>query len=200
MSYDKQVIIKQFNDACDLSKSGWQAGLWPSWTVQQRVFKAMLDFGNASNNKTILDVGCGQGDMVEYIRDHCLDYKYTGIDISDKMIAKAKEKYPEENFQLSDVMDYEVQHDYVIATGTFNIDVKTDQMAYTRLHLSKLFALCKKGASAFFLSKLLWESYYDGLYYHDPIEIVKECAGISKLFTIDHCNLAGLILVRLFKN
>lgn len=203
MMYNKNLIINQFDNACDMCKQGWQAGLWPSWSVQQKVFKAMLDFGQGGTNHTILDVGCGQGDLVDYISDYCLDYKYTGIDISPRMIEKAKERHPQENFLLQDVMDHEGAYDYVIATGTFNIKVSEDtnlQMGYTRAHLEKLFSLSRRAVSVFFLSKLLWDSYYEGLHYHDPIAVIKECADISKLFTVDHCNLPGLILVRIFRH
>lgn len=56
-----------------------------------------------SNNKNILDVGCGLGGTAQLIQDHGWG-KVTGIDIEPAAIEYAKKKYPTIDFYASDAM------------------------------------------------------------------------------------------------
>ena len=53
-----------------------------------------------SSSSKILDIGCGTGNQVVNLGNN--GYEVLGIDISPSMIKKAKEKYPEYNFQIAD--------------------------------------------------------------------------------------------------
>jgi len=44
------------------------------------------------NLETLLDAGCGTAPMITLLKEKYPDKKYTGIDLSPKMIEKAKEK------------------------------------------------------------------------------------------------------------
>lgn len=52
-------------------------------------------------NGKILDVGCGPGIDANYMNSK--GFKVTGIDLSEKMLKLAKQKFPNINFKLSDV-------------------------------------------------------------------------------------------------
>lgn len=53
-----------------------------------------------TSSSKILDIGCGTGNHVSTFVNK--GYKAIGIDISPSMIEKAKEKYPNYNFQIAD--------------------------------------------------------------------------------------------------
>jgi len=54
-------------------------------------------------NSNILDVGCGTGDLVQkFVKK---GYKIKGVDKSEAMIKKAKEKFPECDFAKADALD-----------------------------------------------------------------------------------------------
>lgn len=53
------------------------------------------------NNKSVLDIGCGTGALVEYINPS----SYLGIDINEDFIKLAKKKYPEFNFKVVNIVD-----------------------------------------------------------------------------------------------
>lgn len=55
-------------------------------------------------DRTILDVACGLGGTAQYIQSHGWG-KVTGFDIDGQSIEYAKEKYPEIEFSVADVMD-----------------------------------------------------------------------------------------------
>jgi len=59
-----------------------------------------------SSTSKILDIGCGTGNQVVNFSQK--GYNIIGIDISPSMIEKAKEKYPNYNFQVSDAINSEI--------------------------------------------------------------------------------------------
>ena len=57
---------------------------------------------NATSQSIVLDIGCGTGNHVAKLSES--DFKVTGLDISQAMIAKAEERHPKLNFKLGDAM------------------------------------------------------------------------------------------------
>ena len=54
-------------------------------------------------NADILDVGCLNGNLYNYIVENEKDIKtFTGIDLSDKLIERAKKRFPEQKWQVAD--------------------------------------------------------------------------------------------------
>ncbi len=53
------------------------------------------------NNISVLDVGCGTGDYVEFFKNYGVNY--SGLDLSNYAINKLKRKYPTMNFICEDV-------------------------------------------------------------------------------------------------
>jgi SAM-dependent methyltransferase len=51
----------------------------------------------------VLDLGCGNGRLLEILKDKDIDY--FGVDISEKLIEIAKKRYPGANFQVADVLN-----------------------------------------------------------------------------------------------
>lgn len=71
----------------------------------------------------ILDMGCGTGQQYgeifsEFGPNH---FQYLGVDLSPLMIAKAIEKYPEADFQTTDVADFRsaTKFDVIICSHSF---------------------------------------------------------------------------------
>ncbi|MBN2086794.1 class I SAM-dependent methyltransferase [Candidatus Peregrinibacteria bacterium] len=56
--------------------------------------------------ETIIDIGCGTGDLTKMISDQC--GKVIGIDNSNEMIQTAQKKYPEISFIHADAKDYQL--------------------------------------------------------------------------------------------
>ena len=55
---------------------------------------------------SILDIGCAQGGFAGMISEHLKNFSYTGVDISEEMIVKAKAKYPHHTFHIVKENDY----------------------------------------------------------------------------------------------
>ena len=78
-------------DAKSLKPNAWMSNLHLDQALRQHL--------NGATVKQVLDVACGTGQTSKTILDWCPDAQIVGIDISEKMIAKAREKIPQVNFQ-----------------------------------------------------------------------------------------------------
>lgn len=55
-----------------------------------------------NRNATILELGCGPGNITKYLLEKCPDYKILGTDISENMITLAQKNNPTARFQILD--------------------------------------------------------------------------------------------------
>lgn len=53
----------------------------------------------------LIDVGCGNGNLLKYLKQNSINISYTGVDFSQPLIEAAKMLYPLENFILDDVSE-----------------------------------------------------------------------------------------------
>jgi SAM-dependent methyltransferase len=148
-----------------------------SWRTQSnqylRFFQLVdnIDF----NFSSILDVGCGVGDLWEYLNQNHFNLKeYKGIDILDKMIEGAKLKYPyiKDKFECIDVFDYFKKYDYVVAGGAITTRLFEDdeeQKSFGFNFIDKLNTLSEKGFVFNFLTDFTDERMKaDDLFYYSP--------------------------------
>ena len=68
----------------------------------------IIDLLDPQKNETILDLGCGTGDLTKKISD-CAK-KVVGLDNSSEMIQTSKDKYPEIAFFNSDARDFHLDY------------------------------------------------------------------------------------------
>lgn len=107
---------------------------------------------------TWLDVGCGFGDFIKFLRfSEVDDFHYTGIDIVSEFVEFAKNKHTRSNCNfLNDSFlnkKFIDKYDYVIASGTFNSKVNgLNGYEYIEANMSKMFALCKKAVAIDFIT------------------------------------------------
>lgn len=75
--------------ADDFSRTRWN--IWPEFSI----FRDFIREGDR-----ILDVGCGNGRLLELLRDKKI--RYTGVDLSERLVEIAKKRYPQDNFLVAD--------------------------------------------------------------------------------------------------
>lgn len=134
-----------FDKSCSVASEGWQASLWTSEEEQFYRYAVMAKFINW-NGCSVLDVGCGQGDLMKYIKDRSKAVTYTGVDVSQEMIKTAKTRFPDGDFIHADFLADSFQpkpHDFVFGIGTFCL--RTDnQLDYLKKSIEKLFKLSRR--------------------------------------------------------
>jgi len=89
--YDQ--IAEQFSDS--------RYKVWPEFEY----FKGYLQ-----NGQDLLDLGCGNGRLLELLKDYKINY--LGIDYSKKLIAEAKQDWPNSDFVISDILDLNLKEKY----------------------------------------------------------------------------------------
>lgn len=77
------------------------------------------------NGKSLLDVGCGTGDLWAHLRARGIRCDYTGVDISAEMVRRAQERFPGVRFACRNILEWtpDEPFDYTIAVGIHNIKV-----------------------------------------------------------------------------
>lgn len=63
---------------------------------------------------SVLDIGCGTGFKLAHLQE--LGYNCTGIDYLDKMVAYARETYPEVKFNVGDIRDLRMEQTFDVIT------------------------------------------------------------------------------------
>ena len=54
----------------------------------------------------ILDAGCGNGRLVQWLRENGFEGDYLGVDNSAELLGKARENFPNESFEKVDLREY----------------------------------------------------------------------------------------------
>lgn len=112
------------------------------------------------NNKRLLDFGCGNALLLDFLKEHGVECEYYGWDISEKMIQIARKRHPSAHFDVVDVLKDRSPEmfgdffDYVLVSGVFNLKAGKEDThrKWTESILLKLWDLCKKGLAVNFLT------------------------------------------------
>lgn len=99
---------------------------WESEEAQNLRFEILLS-AVGLQGKSLLDVGCGMGNLLQYLKGKNIEVSYTGIDILDSMIEQARLKNQGALFHTSDIFKNNIfpnnSFDIIYASGIFNIDL-----------------------------------------------------------------------------
>lgn len=148
---------------------------WSDKESQFKRFEALLQVQNEISS--IIDLGCGFGDLYEYLQLNNFNGKYLGLDNVDEFIDAAKERFLDSNadFKKFDINTSEIPkgYDYIILSGVFNnkFDGNYDFMINT---INEMFKKCEKGI-AFNAMSTYVDYQADDLYYTNPLEIFDYC-------------------------
>ena len=145
------------------------------WSSSQRQFKRfeiLLDFIKDDISQiSILDIGCGYGDLITYIEQSMLFPKtYTGIDCEDFILEITKKRFPKSNFLKKNLLKDELpKADYYICSGALNILDEDNFLAAIEL--------CYKQSNKGFIFNSLTESFVHSLTIFD---VYLFCQNLSK--------------------
>lgn len=144
-----------------------QAAQYSSRETQERRFEKLVDVADL-NGCSILDFGCGTGQLQDYLLRHDVNVRYHGVDIVDEFLTLCQEKFPQGRFgQLQDFQGQ--QFDYVLVAGVFN-NLMEDNTAFYQSSLKTLFSMASKGLSFNMMSAYV--DYQDeDLFYEYPEKV-----------------------------
>src|SRR5574338_546701 len=135
----------------------------------EKYCKCLLD------NCSVLDMGCGTGDILKYLPENC---DYLGIDIYKPALNLAKIKFPDYKlrFKYRNILTFrsKSKFDFVICSGALTVN-HGNNYEFLNKAVKNMWRLCKKGVTFNILSN---EKEDDELFYYDIDEVKNICLKI----------------------
>lgn len=124
-----QIIKKYYEANMDKGLPDYSMLGWESEEAQALRFE-MLAANVPLQGRKILDVGCGVGNLAEYLGRRSIQSDYTGVDILQSMICRAKEKKLGARFLHCDIFKENPfkneKFDVVYSSGIFNLNLSNN--------------------------------------------------------------------------
>ena len=156
---------------------------------QKNRFEYLLSCAQIQKNDSILDVGCGSGEMLNYLRIN--EYKgfYCGVDFLSEFVEHANDIYKKDKKSKFIEMDVTTEnftesYDWVMLSGVFN-DLREDSEVFFYSMIEKMFKASNKGI--IFNSLTKYVDYEDeNLFYTYPDKVIKYCfENLSKYIVLN---------------
>ena len=99
--------------------------------------KGLIELLAPKSQESILDLGCGTGDLTFNIQQQSEEIKVVGVDASVNMIERAKAKYPNIHFQVADALNlpFDQQFDAVFSNAVLHW-IKTPEIVLQNIYKS----------------------------------------------------------------
>ena len=167
-------------DADDVRRVGWG-----SRQSQESRFRVLAEIGDL-RHASILDVGCGVGDLYGYLLASGFSGRYAGYDLLPDNAAAAENRYQQEIFFVGDPLadGASQSFDYVFASGLFWLPVERWAHVVADM-LRRMYVICRVGVATNFLSALA-PVQQPGSYYADPGVVLGLCRSLSTAFSVRH--------------
>ena len=145
---EKASVIQFHREKLKLARAPHEAMGWKNLESQQKRFEALCRIGNL-NGTSILDMGCGTGDLKIYLDEHYSGHRYLGIDHVPEFIEHANKKWGNESntyfFTADFITDGFPFVDYILASGALNYRCGNPVFPFSVIR--KMYQHAKKGVA-----------------------------------------------------
>jgi len=155
--------------------------------------------GHDLTGKSILDIGCGTGELLAHLYRRGIRCRYKGVDLSGEMIQLCRQKFPESEFEETDVLvdDLSEQFDYTISVGIHNVKFSGNREILEKM-TRRQFELCRVAAHVSILTNR-----YDGFADHIQAwcaeDVLKLALSITPYAVLRHDYLPNDFSVTLYR-
>jgi SAM-dependent methyltransferase len=188
----KAVCRRHYEDKLLQYGDSPQGVNWADADSQRLRFQVLSEVGNL-NGKKIYDVGCGLGHLVEFLAERGVNCEYVGSDISPQMIQKAKQRLPQAQLYVADILNNVtpdwMRADYLFASGVFYVKATNDHHAWQKFveaMLLRMFDLAERAIAFNMLTSYV--DYKDSnLFYLSPADTLDFCIrNLGRRIVIRH--------------
>jgi SAM-dependent methyltransferase len=168
---DKELLIESYNDRFKKYGHSNDTLGWTKGKHELR-YHILLTQWNLEN-KSVLDFGCGFGDMYNYAKNLGLKIEYYGVDLNKELILEGKKDYPDANLEFRDALESGLsrKYDYILSSGVHNFKIK-DNWSFIEKTFELYNEYSLKGFALNFLSNRVDYTLED-TYHSDPVKIVE---------------------------
>jgi len=185
---DKDKIVELYETRFEEYGYNHKTVGWGS-DVDQILRFEVLCRGLELQGKSVLDVGCGLGDLVPFLEDKIgKEFTYTGIDIAPKLVQSANDKFGKENIrfictEMSKLPKNEV-YDVVFLSGALNYRVE-DNVEYAKTVIEELYHRSREAVAVNFLSSYVdYET--EKNFHYSPEDMFSFSKGLTRWVKLYH--------------
>lgn len=190
-------LLRHYEGRFDEHGATYRGMDWPNEEDLAKRFDVMLDVARSDqkNPVSILDLGCGVGLLLDHLQAKAaVEMEYWGIDLSERMIAEARQRHPQQRFETRDVLLDPIDPkcvDYVVMNGLLTERTTLSEKAmesFARDVIEAAFTACRCGIAFNVMSThVAWTR--DDLF-HWPLDrvaafLVESCSR-SLVFRMDY--------------
>lgn len=119
-----------YNSASQEHGHSSKAVLWADPQTQYIRFNEIIKYISLDENSSVLDIGCGNGELYKFLNFSGFKGSYTGFDINDSLLNQAKQRYKNIDVQNVDILNHTIdkKYDYVIVSGMFSSNYGQDML------------------------------------------------------------------------
>ena len=182
---DDHHTINHFRGLVDRFGVDIQALGWRDSRSQTARFEVLAS-GGLDPEASLLDIGCGQGDLFAWLRENGYRMDYCGVDLTPEMVSIARTRFPEARFEVADLFDLDASYcaDHVIASGIFTLR-QAAPFDYLQAAVTHLYRLAKV-SFAFNCLSTHSEQQDEGEYREDPAKVLRFCLTLTPFATLRH--------------
>jgi len=151
---------------------------WASAARQRRRFEVLTDNVDL-RGLSILDVGCGLGDLLAFLQQRGIEVEFTGVDILERMVEHCRRRFDTGRFLKADIFADDAfangEFDLVFVSGAFNLDLGNN-LEFLPTAIGRLMKLSRQYV-AFNLLHARWPDHEPGYFFYEPDFVLKQLAG-----------------------
>ena len=173
---------------------------WSSTAEQEARFNAIIDLMDFSEGTSILDLGCGYGDLKARLDQEYRNFDYIGLDHQAEFIASAQKRYkdcPKTWFHQVDVSNCQLPKvDLIIASGALSY-----YSASAGYYFDMIQRFYNAADRAFIFNMLDNKTFESGelIIAHDKEQIYKACKELCPNATLKEGYLVDDFTIRMAK-
>jgi len=146
---------------------------WASEVSQRARFQVLVE-SVPLGGRSLLDVGCGLGDLLACLIEREIDLAYTGVDVLERMVAACRERFDAGRFVRGDVFAEDPfageGFDVVFTSGIFNLDLGNN-LEFLPGALRRLLGLAREHLVVNFLHARAPQK-APGYFFYDPRDVL----------------------------
>jgi len=170
---------------------------WISRYNQLRRFEILSNIGDLAD-ASVLDVGCGLGDLYGFLKERGIDVEYSEIDIMPEFIEAAKLRFSEAAFIEGAISTIRGTFDYCLASGALTFKVKNNERFYFEM-IHQMYVRARRGVGFNMLDKA---THADNEIYaaYSPTEVASYCESFCPHVQINIGYMPDDFTIYLYKN
>jgi SAM-dependent methyltransferase len=160
---------------------------WKDEASQRLRFEILCGVADLEG-KSVCEIGCGAGHLLDWLGERGTRVRYVGIDLSEEMLAAARRRHPEASFERRDLLagGDPGAYDVVLCSGLFHVKLdhgEDEWRAFVTETIRRMFAMCRV-AVAFNLMTDQVDFRSPALFYANPGETLEFCRRELSRFTV----------------